>query len=112
KALERGAIELALGLGEQVEHALALWVQLERFVLGATQNLATGVTGAGGVAARFLHDKFLRCAFDRGELALAVTEDEVEPAGVLGALGLLYRAGQGVLVEHLGNEDVAGNADA
>src|SRR5262249_36054622 len=92
KALERGAIELAFGLGEQIEHPLALRVNFERLALGAAENLSTGITGSGSVAARLLDHELFRRAFDRGQLAFAVAEDESEPTGVLGALGLFDRA--------------------
>src|SRR5262249_50544541 len=111
EALKRGAIQPAPGLGQQVEHPLALRVKLEGLALGATQDFAASVTGPGGVAERLLDHELFRSALDRRQPPLAVAQDESEPTGVLGALGLFESAGQGVLVEHLSDKHVTRDAD-
>src|SRR5262249_30586214 len=83
EALKRGAIQPAPGLGQQVEHPLALRVKLEGLALGATQDFAASVTGPGGVAERLLDHELFRSALDRRQPPLAVAQDESEPTGVL-----------------------------
>src|SRR5262249_23923111 len=112
EALEGGLVELAFGAGEQVEHALALRVELECAVFRSAENLAATVAGPSRVPLRFLDNQLLRRPFDRSDVAVAVAQDEGEPASVLGALGLLESAFERVLVEHLGDEHVTRDADA
>src|SRR5262249_53632366 len=105
-------VEFACGAGQQVEHSLALRMNFERLGRRAAKNLAAGVAGPRGMSAWRLNDEFFRGTFDRGQPALAISQDKIEPAGVPGPPGFLNRAFQAVLVKHLSDEYVAGDADA
>src|SRR5262249_37337687 len=87
-------------------------MELERVTVGIAENVSTTVAGSGSVSAQLLDHQLLRCAFHCGQSPLGITQNESKPAGMCSSLCLPEGAFQRVLVEHLGDEHVTGDANA
>jgi hypothetical protein len=109
--LDPSAVQLPPRSSQQLERLPAFGMEGDGLPLGRVGHLACAVVHSGEMTAGALRGEPSWRSFHAGQLALAVGQDEREPAGLLGTAGFGNRVFERCLVKHLRDEHVAGDSD-